>query len=318
MGDAAGIAWDELRQRGQEDAALSAPLPGWAKVLCATGACLATREAAGPKYLVALSLPFKGFAVSLLALGYVTERLQVRSFTDRFQPNALVVVLQPPSPIVPSARPRRPYLAQFLGYAAERSSTPGVRLKRFANESECIWWRTGGTRLVPYTGHARLRKTALREVELQTNSLASALAGPDEANWIHSLTRVGVVGDEDAVHNDLREPLGYHGYEGTIGDLLIPGGNLRFASPRSESSIDDLAQWRPELVIFDNSSALNKWRHEFGESHQAVVLERSANRFDADYSIIEELFAKRAVGPPASRSWPEPTDTGLDMLVFTP
>lgn len=288
------------------------PMPAWATVLCRIGAALSLRVARNG--VVVASLPFRDFAVALVALGYVVERVQAGSFEDRFKPGDLVLTVHK------TKEGRSGLLAEFRGYLPPnaQAGVSGVALLRARHEPECRQWRTGGTQLVRYSGRWSLPKRHAKAVPLPLSSFRTALVGPDEDAWLAGRTLVGLVGHFPNIHRELAAPIFRYAkpvVEGTLGEVLLLDGNLRVAGTTNPEAIEQLGDSRPELVIFDGATSFGKWRHRFNASNHAVVMDRASPLWVDELSIVRSAVASRSSIADIG-SLPSTEGTGIDLLGF--
>lgn len=310
MIDANGATYEELVHRGSNGDWV--PVPAWALTLCRLGTRL-SRETERDG-VVAVSLPFRDFAAAFIALGYVVERLQAGSFEDRFKPGDLVLTIHR------SKEERSGHLAEFRGYLPPNPKTaaPGVTLLSSREIPECRQWRVGGVQLVRYSGRRALPKRHPVVIPLPSSNFRTALVGPDEDTWLSGRTLVGLVGHFPTLRDELEAAIfqcGGPGVEGALGDVLLLDANLRAASASNVDSVEELRERAPELVIFDGATSYGKWRHRFGSSHQAVVMDRSSSLWVDEISILKSTMATRKNASELGRL-PPTTGTGLDLLGF--
>lgn len=288
-------------------------LPSWASSLLQLGTYLSRQRE--PDFTIVVSLPFRDFAATLLALGCVVERVQAGSFEDRFKPGDLVLTIHRNKD-----GERTGQLAEFSGYLPPREPTtpPGVSLKRAREIAAYGQWRSGGVQLVRYSGGKGLPKQKPTTIALPSSNFRTALVGPDEDVWLSGRTIVGLVGHFPTLLSELDAKafrFASDNIEGQLGEVLLLDGNIRKASTSNAEAIEDLRENAPELVIFDGATSFGKWRHMFDSSRHAVVMDRSSRYWHDEVSIISAAMAGR-VNTSAAVGLPLAFGTGLDILGF--
>jgi hypothetical protein len=308
--------WDELEYSDIEPQAPAARswkvVPAFAAALCSIGSALARRSKHGT--VVVVSAPIRNIVGSLLALGYVVERLQARSFEDRFAAGDLVLTIKP------GKDGRIAHLAEFRGYLSptEGIGGRGVLMRVSRGDGDVKWWRRGGAKLVRYLGRKSLPSKGETRIPLPSSSLLTALVGPDEDSWISGRVLIGFVGQFPTLDHELQAPVfRYAGCEGALGEVLLLDANVKVASANSASAMDELLEHQPEAIIHHNASAFEKWRHRFPKAHHVVVLDRSSPGWEDEIAIVRAVAATRSTASDNDR-WPSVSDTGLDMVTFVP
>lgn len=294
------------------DGATWQPLPRWTLVLCRLGTVLSPPSL--KRRVIVASLPFKDFAATFIALGYVVERLQAGSFEDRFKRGDLVLTIHK------GKSGRSGSLAEFQEYLdpCVRTGAPGIALKRTQSQAVCNQWRVGGVQLVRYSGKKKLKQHKTTVFPLKSSSFRTALLGPDDDAWLSGRTLVGMVGHFPNLETELEGPVLQHSdtmAEGKLSEVLLLDENIRVAGAASVNALEELRESNPGLVVFDGASSFEKWRHKFDSAHHVVVMDRASPYWTDETNIIRSAISTRMhdedVGelPPAA-------GTGVDLIGF--
>lgn len=281
-------------------------MPPWASFLMSIGMAFAENRSASQRSLVALVLPTRSLAATLIATGITLHRAAEPVGTNNLQTHFDHLCALPENTKVIYTSGRVQYKG-LLGGVEEIDGARGLRLEiAKQNKTAIVVFRqlSGGIELADWEGSLSERISA-RKIARRPDFL-DAVLGPAHSREFVTKSRLDavLVGNAHLLSEEITgcqiaaEVANGDLHEGTFGDLLRTrrlAPNRAFRSDLvSDASASPPTSANPleTAIIFDGPSAFLRMRSKTGDYNQIVVLDRTNSRFDDGVFAVNEEYSR--------------------------
>lgn len=301
------------------------PLPGWAGLLLRLGADVAAREPGSPRLVLAISLPTRAFAASLVATGAVA-RLAERPCGDNLAGHLAYLRSLPPGTVVTH---------RVDGQRTRKAALHGVTMQ--GTTDYIVLDEADGRRYIPARNALRVevarhqparppKVTQIRTIR-PTVGLAAALGATTADFLTQSRLGVVIIGSDARLRADLEAPLGVeqaHGglLFGQLQDLVRArqlgkdGEGYRSQLAPFEAAEEPLPpRDAPTIAVFDGGRPFLRAARRWPEANWAIVLDRADPRYDDARAEIDRLYTTRRSPTLVTLALPSPP-VGVEYVAF--
>ena len=298
------------------------PLPAWARYLAELGGTVGVDSQAGGRLVVAVGLPTRVYAASIIGAGIVAARTTLQPVADGSAHFAGLCAAPPGTPVLLEIGGRRTKGALLgpLSYRGEKWAR--VKLENGETHSVCeaealritipststsarSSEQRSATTLVQRRAFLRqsLGRAALTNITRESR-MECVLVGRRSV-LCHEATELQVAVPSAADPRRMQRA--------RLSDVLRIRKLLRGGQPyRSEvvSSIGrrapaDAGDDPPFAVVFDGATGFLKWRHLWPQANWVVALDHTEPRCDEAAAAVDALYQDRGVGGPVPVLLPE-------------
>lgn len=307
------------------------PFPDWAAFMLRLGGAVATASRSSAPLFVAIAVPARPYAATLLAAGAVLARASLAESDDHVVHwDALRELVKRQGKVAVLYRSDTGAMSRTL-VGFDLPSNPqyaildaggGVRSRVPAREA---------LRIEPVGGEPKHRTHYARPKAFARDAgLASAVFPGAALRGFVSRSRLDcvIVGNESSLRDELlRETFVARAgsgetIEGHLNDIVrarsLAGDGLCYRSEITSPTSKDTRRKQtlaPALVIFDGSSAFLKWQRLCWAAHAVAILDRTDHRFDEATLRVDELaIESMPIGSEAKAFGTPPA--GVEACVF--
>jgi hypothetical protein len=306
------------------------PLPRWACFYLELGAVLSNYESNERRFVVAITIPIRDFASSLISSGFIVSKAELSNQRVQAQISKLEAL-----PIGTPVTFRKNNL-QYYGIYQGAFQADGKQYFRIA-------YQQGGEIYFPYEDYYKIELSEKHKRHLpniqsgrqldQPSPLLKNLFEGEVLNrfLIESKLECVILGQQKSLRQELCNFLiGYRNMEdqmmsGMMVDLVRARGSQFQLSNRSYRSYvlpssgkynqQFTAKLNNHVTIFDNPLSFLKWRHCFTHSNWLVVLDKTERNFDLALKEINDEYINNRVEHQQQLRLPKPPP-GVDIMVF--
>ncbi len=303
------------------------PLPKWACYYLELGAALSSYANQGCRFVVAITVPVRSFASSLIATGIIASRVDLPS--HNLQPHILKIQSLPIGAQVIVRTSNMRYYGIYKG-----------TLSSFGKQYFIVNYQKGGEIGI---AHEESYKIELSETSLPNIQSGRHLSPPsallkhlfrtESLNRFLAESRLEcvILGQQKSFQQELCDfRIGYQNKDGaaspgTIEDLVRVRGPQFHASSSSYRSyvLPSSGKYNPQftsrlnnyVTIFDNPQGLIKWSSYFKSSNWFVVLDKTDRDFDLAVKEINTEYFQNRIEKQMKLSLPSPP-AGVDLMFF--
>jgi hypothetical protein len=322
MADDPCVPFGQLLFRGQSG---WLPLPGWARFMLAVGARAAI---AGPegRLVVALSLPVRGFAATLVGASTVVTAFRDHPPVSDANAHFDHLASLPEGTAIAHHRANSVQQGRLLGVeVSPDDDTLRVRIQ-LRKEQRCLPIRLcTEIRVIDDPGTLKVTK---RRLVKEPGFLSHVLPGVDIAS-LSATTRLDcvMVGVQHALAHELlaRE------FGAEVGDGIQEGNLQAIARARdvagstnayrsavipasAEEGVAPLSASTPLVVIFDGARAFSNWRSRWPNSNWVVLLDRGSPSAEEGAAAVNQGYATRLGESDALAGLDAPA--GVEVLTY--
>jgi hypothetical protein len=283
-------------------------LPSWASYLVSVGTAFAKSRSASDRSVVALVLPTRNFAATLVATGITLHRAAEPVGSNDLQTHFDHLCSLPANTKVIYTSGKVQYKGLLVGVEQD-SGVRGLRLK-IAKQNETVivvfLQKSGGIELSEWEGQLSERISARRIA--RRPGFLDAVLGPDQFRQFVTKSRLDTVlignarliNDEISNYRIAAEASSDSLYEGTFRDLL----RIRRLDPNRAFRSDLLSDTSGSLpaganpletaIIFDGSTGFMRMRSKTSAFSQIVILDRTSSRFVDGVSAVNEEYSRES------------------------